>query len=98
MIDFSLTDEQKQLQDLARKFTREEIIPRAPHYDQTGEFPHEIMKKAWQLGIMNAHVPADFGGLGLGCLEDCIIVEELAFGCSGVSTALGTNGLACAPL
>ena len=98
MIDFSLSDEQKQLQELARKFAKEEIIPKAPHHDETGEYPREIAKKAWELGIMNTHIPAEYGGLGLGVLEGCIITEELAYGCTGIATAMEANTLAAAPI
>lgn len=98
MIDFSLSDDQKQLQDLARKFAKEEIIPKAAHHDETGEYPNEIVKKAWELGLLNTHVPAEFDGLGLGTLEACIIAEEFAYGCSGISTAMEANSLAAAPV
>ena len=98
MIDFSLTDEQKQLQEMARKFTKEEIIPKAAHHDQTGEYPLEIAKKAWELGLMNTHVPQEFGGLGLGVIDGCIITEEVAYGCTGIATALEANALAAAPI
>lgn len=56
-----LNDEQKALQDLARKFTKEEIIPNAAHYDKTGEYPWPIVKKAWSVGLMNSHVPEHCG-------------------------------------
>lgn len=98
MIDFTLTDEQRQLQELARKFTKDEIIPRAAHHDETGEYPYEIAKKAWELGLANTHVPVEYGGLGLGVLEGCIISEEFAYGCSGIATAMEANGLASAPV
>src|SRR6478752_8643314 len=98
MINFSLSDDQKQLQELARKFAKEEIIPKAAHHDKTGEYPREIAKKAWELGLMNTHVPQEFGGLGLGVLEGCIITEELAYGCTGIATAMEANGLASAPV
>src|SRR6185295_18692999 len=78
MIDLTLSDEQKQLQEMARKFAKEEIIPKAAHHDETGEFPLEICRKAWELGLMNTHVPAEYGGIGLGVLEEAIIGEELA--------------------
>jgi len=80
MIDFSLTEEQQALQELARKFAREEMAPKAAHHDETGEFPREIAKKAWELGLMNTHVPPEYGGMGLGVLDGCIITEELAWG------------------
>lgn len=98
MINFSLSDEQKQLQDMARKFAKEEIIPKAAHHDKTGEYPKEIAKKAWELGLMNTHIPTDCGGLGLGVLEGCIIAEELAYGCTGICTAMEANTLAAAPV
>ena len=98
MIDFSLTDEQTQLQDLARKFAREEISPKAAYHDQTGEFPREIVRKAWEIGLMNTHVPAEYGGPGLGVLDGCLITEELAYGCTGIATAMEANGLAAAPV
>lgn len=98
MLNFSLSDEQKQLQDLARKFAKEEIIPKAAHHDKTGEYPREIAKKAWDLGLMNTHIPQDCGGLGLGVLEGCIITEELAYGCTGIATAMEANTLAAAPI
>ena len=94
MIDFSLTDEQKQLQDMARKFAKEEIIPKAAHHDEKGEYPREIAKKAWELGLMNTHVPQEYGGMGLGVLDGCIITEELAYGCTGIGTAMEANTLA----
>lgn len=58
-----LDDEQKALQDLARKFTREEIIPTAAHYDKTGEYPWPIVKKAWEVGLMNGHIPEHCGNV-----------------------------------
>src|SRR5437870_1881899 len=98
MIDLELSDEQKQLKELARKFAKEEIIPKAAHFDQTGEFPKEIARKGWEIGLMNVHVPQDFGGLGLGVLEEALIAEELAYGCSGIETAMFVNSLASAPV
>ncbi len=98
MIDFTLSDEQKQLQELARKFTKDEIIPKAPAHDKDGKYPHEIVKKAWEVGLMNTHVPEAYGGMGLGVLEGCIITEEFAYGCTGIATAMEANTLASAPV
>jgi Acyl-CoA dehydrogenases len=66
VIDFSLTEEQQQLQALAREFALKEIIPKAAYHDETGEFPRDICKKAWELGLMNTHIPSEYGGAGLG--------------------------------
>lgn len=90
---FGLTDEQKQMQDIARKFAREEIIPVASHHDKTGEYPWDIVKKAWSLGLMNNHIPQDIGGLGLDVFTTCLIAEELAYGCTGIMTALEASSL-----
>ncbi|XP_038216154.1 probable medium-chain specific acyl-CoA dehydrogenase, mitochondrial isoform X1 [Zerene cesonia] len=96
---FELNDEQKALQDLARKFTREEIIPVAAQYDKSGEYPWPIVKKAWEVGLMNGHVPEHCGGLGnFGVFDECIIGEELAFGCTGIVTAVGGTGLGQTPV
>lgn len=98
MVTFELSDEQKELQRLAREFTAKEITPKAAHHDETGEYPHEIAKKAWELGIMNTHVPQDCGGMGLGVFDGGLITEELAYGCTGICTAMEANHLATAPL
>jgi acyl-CoA dehydrogenase len=98
MIDFHLSDEQKQFRDLAREFARKEIVPKARHHDETGEYPMEICRKAWELGLMNTHIPADYGGLGLGVLEGCLIAEEIAWGCTGIGTAMEANTLAQGPV
>ncbi len=98
MIDFSLTDEQKELQKLAREFAQREIAPRAAHHDETGEFPREVVKKGWEIGLMNTHVPEEYGGLGLGVIDGCLIGEEIAAACSGIGTAMEANQLAEAPV
>lgn len=56
-----MTSEQYEIQQLARKFSREEIIPKASYYDRTGEFPWQIVKKAHALGLMNVYVPKEIG-------------------------------------
>ncbi|XP_033642762.1 medium-chain specific acyl-CoA dehydrogenase, mitochondrial-like [Asterias rubens] len=95
---FELSDEQKEYQELARKFTKEEIIPKAAEHDKTGEYPVEIIKKAFDLGLMNSHIPASVGGLGLGILDSCIIAEEFAYGCTGIQTAIEANSLGQMPV
>ncbi|XP_026758953.1 probable medium-chain specific acyl-CoA dehydrogenase, mitochondrial isoform X3 [Galleria mellonella] len=95
---FELSDEQKALQELARKFTREEIIPAAAQYDKSGEYPWPILKKAWELGLMNGHVPVHCGGLGLGVFEACLVSEEIAFGCSGIMAAIYITEVGQAPV
>ncbi len=98
MIDFSLTEEQRELQKLARDFAQREIAPHAAHHDETGEFPRDIVRKGWEIGLMNTHIPEEYGGLGLGVLEGCLIGEEIAAACSGIGTAMEANQLAEAPV
>jgi acyl-CoA dehydrogenase len=98
MVSFELSEEQKALKDLAAKFTQEHIIPNAKHHDETGEYPMEIIKKAWEVGLMNPHIPQEYGGLGLGVFEECLIAEETGYGCTGITTAMAANSLASAPV
>ncbi|MCI4349383.1 MAG: acyl-CoA dehydrogenase family protein [Thermoplasmata archaeon] len=98
MPDFSLSEEDRSLQDLARKFAKTEMAPHAAECDRTGRFPEEIYRKGWELGLMNLNVPTEFGGSGLGLLQQCLIVEELAHACGGMTTSIIANCLALEPL
>ena len=98
MVDFTLTDEQKALREMARDFAEKEIRPVAWTYDRDGTWPQEIIEKAWEVGLMNTHVPEAYGGPDLPALDGCVIEEELAWGCSGIQTSVGANGLAAAPV
>jgi acyl-CoA dehydrogenase len=98
MVDFTLTDEQKNLRDLAHDFATKEIRPVAWEFDRDGTWPGEILRKAHEVGLMNTHAPEEYGGAGLGFLDGCIVEEELAWGCSGIQTSLGANGLASTPV
>jgi acyl-CoA dehydrogenase len=98
VVDFTPTDEQKALRDMARDFAEKEIRPVAWQYDRDGTWPQEIIEKAWEVGLMNTHVPEEYGGPEASYLDGCIIEEELSWGCSGIQTSLGANGLASAPV
>jgi acyl-CoA dehydrogenase len=98
VVDFTLTDEQKNLRDLAHDFAEKEIRPVAWEYDKEGTWPQDVINKAHEVGLMNTHVPEEYGGAGLDYLDGCLIEEELAWGCSGIQTSLGANGLAGAPV
>lgn len=110
MLQFiELNETQREFQDTARKFAREEVIPLAPVLDKTGEYPWELFKKAHSLGLINCHIPEEcgksihkcckqfvnfttLGGLNMGVFDACIILEEIAYGCTGIATALeGTS-------
>jgi acyl-CoA dehydrogenase len=98
VVDFTLTDEQKNLRDLAHDFAANEIRPVAWEYDKEGTWPEDIINKAWEVGLMNTHIPEEYGGAGVGYLDGCLIEEELSWGCSGIQTSVGCNGLATAPV
>jgi acyl-CoA dehydrogenase len=98
MIDLSLTDEQLKLQAKAREFAQEFMIPYAQYYDKTGEFPRPIIKACWDQGLMNLSIPKEYGGPGLGSLEQCIVVEEMAAGCAGMTTSIYVNSLGAEPI
>jgi acyl-CoA dehydrogenase len=98
MPDFSLTAEQESVRDLARKFARTEMAPHAAECDKTGRFPEEIYRRAYELGLMNLNIPAEYGGTGLGLFEQCLIVEELAYACGGMTTSIIANCLALEPI
>uniref|UniRef100_A0A8C6TU03 Medium-chain specific acyl-CoA dehydrogenase, mitochondrial n=1 Tax=Neogobius melanostomus TaxID=47308 RepID=A0A8C6TU03_9GOBI len=93
-----LSEQQKEFQLLARKFAREEIVPAAAMYDRTGEYPFPVIKKAWELGLVNGHIPEEYGGMGLSIFDTCLITEELAFGCTGIQTAIEANSLGQMPV
>jgi acyl-CoA dehydrogenase len=97
-INFELTDEQKQLQKMARDFAAREIIPVAEHFDRTAEFPIDIIKKGREIGLVNLNIPLDYGGPGASVFEECVAGEELAYGCSGISTAMSVNNLSSLPI
>merc|ERR1712141_286750 len=87
-LNFNVTEEQQEFLDLAEQFTKNEIIPVAPHYDRTGEYPWPVLKKAHETGLMNLHIPQEYGGMGLGTLD----------GCTGIMTAIEANGLGSMPV
>jgi acyl-CoA dehydrogenase len=98
VVDFTLTDEQKALRELAHDFAAKEIRPVAWEYDKDGTWPQDIIDKAHEVGLMNVHIPEEYGGPGLSYLDGCLIEEEISWGCSGIGTSLGANGLAGAPV
>ena len=97
-VSFALTDEQKALRELAREFARREIRPRAAEYDERSTHPADVIAMAHELGLLNPHIPAEYGGLELSGFDGALIGEELAWGCSGMATSIVANGLGVAPL
>jgi acyl-CoA dehydrogenase len=98
LVDFTLTDEQKDIREMSHDFATKEIRPVAWDYDRDATWPQEIIEKAWEVGLMNSHIPEEHGGPGLDFLTGCLIEQELGWGCSGIATSLMANGLATAPV
>lgn len=98
MIDFSLTEEQKALQEMAREFAEKEMKPNAAKYDKGEEFPEDVMKKAFEVGFLTCTIPSEYGGGGLSDIDTVIISEELAAGCAGMYTTMMVNALAYTPV
>ncbi len=98
MIDFSLSDEQKQIQALARQFAREVIAPVASRHDADESYPGDVVARAAELGLLNTGIPEDLGGLGLSMLDEVIVGEELAWGCMGIYTILMASELGITPI
>ena len=98
MVDFTLSEEQLMLQELAREFAAENVRPMAEHWDATSEFPMEAIEVAHDLGLMNLHVPEEYGGMGMGTMDEVVVQEEFAWGDPGFATAAYSNGLTAAPI
>jgi acyl-CoA dehydrogenase len=97
-VSFALADEQKELRALAREFAEKEIRPRAAEYDEHQTHPADVIEKAHELGLMNVHVPEEYGGLGLSTFEGILIGEELSWGCAGMAVSLTANTLGAGPV
>lgn len=97
-MQFELTQEQRQIQELANQFSRREILPHAVLADRDSAFPMAVHDKAVELGLVNVTLPEAVGGAGLGCMELVLITEALCHGCLGIGTTLCINTLAAEPL
>jgi len=98
VIDFSLTEEQKALQEMAREFAEKEMKPKAAKYDKGEEFAEDVMKKAFEVGFLTCTIPKEYGGGGLSDIDTVIISEELARACAGMYTTMMVNALAYTPI
>jgi alkylation response protein AidB-like acyl-CoA dehydrogenase len=97
-VSFALTDEQKELRALAREFATKEIRPKSADYDERSHHPDDLIGKAHSVGLMNLHVPEEYGGLALSSFDGMLVGEELNWGCSGIGTSIGANGLGSGPV
>jgi len=98
MLNFSLSEEQKQLQLKVRDFALKEVLPSSWYYDEIDEIPRHILKRAYEEGIMNSDIPKKYGGQGLGLVDAAILTEEIAAACPGIATSIFDNSLGMEPL
>jgi acyl-CoA dehydrogenase len=98
LISFQLTAKQIALREKARKFALDEVLPVARQYDESGEFPREVIEKAHQRGLMNLGIPKEFGGSGCTSMDSVLVVEEMAAACAGMTTSIYVNDLGAAPI
>ncbi len=97
-MDYLLTEEQQMLQDLARQISEERIKPIRAQLDEEETFPWDLMADLAQADLCGTIIPEEYGGLGLGCLENCLVLEALAQGCVGVATTYAASFLGAYPL
>jgi len=98
MLSFDLSPEQLALQENVARFTRDRIVPNAAELDRESTFPYEILKEAWELGLIAPIVPPEYGGAGASHVDQALICEELSYGCSGIETSIAASTLAATPV
>jgi alkylation response protein AidB-like acyl-CoA dehydrogenase len=91
---FDLTDDQRQIQEMAQKFTADAITPHAAEWDEKHIFPRDTIKAAAELGFAAIYVSEESGGIGLGRLESALIFEAMAYGCPSTSAFISIHNMA----
>lgn len=98
MIDYGFTEEQNMIRDLAMQIAEEKIKPVRAELDEKSEYPEEIMKVLAESDLFRVFVPEEYGGLGGGTLELCIVTEELSKACGGIAVTYAASGLGTLPI
>ena len=94
MTQFDLTDDQRQIQEMAQKFTADTITPFAAEWDEKHIFPRDTIRAAAELGFGSIYVSEESGGIGLGRLEAALIMEAMAYGCPSTSAFISIHNMA----
>jgi len=97
-MDYGLTELQEEIRSLARRIAEEKVLPERARLDEEEEYPHEIMKALAKADLMGVYIPEEYGGLGGGCMELCLAVEELSRVCGAVAVCFAANALGAYPL
>ena len=92
-MDYFLTEQQKEIRNLTRTIAEEQVLPVRAELDEKEEFPREIMKILADAGLFGVYIPEEYGGLGGGLLDLCLVVEELSRVCSGIAVSYAASGL-----
>jgi acyl-CoA dehydrogenase len=93
-----LSPEQESLREIAYRFAADKIRPVAGALDERAEFPKVLIKEGQSLGLINLTLPVECGGSGLSIFDACLVIEEIAWGCSGFATSMVANDLALTPI
>jgi len=91
---FDLTDDQREIQELARRFTADRITPHAAEWDEKHIFPRDTIKAAAELGFAAIYVSEESGGIALGRLEAALIMEAMSYGCPSTSAFISIHNMA----
>ena len=94
MTQFDLTEDQRAIQDMARRFTADAITPFAAEWDEKHIFPRDAIRAAAELGFGSIYVSEASGGIGLGRLEAALIMEAMAYGCPSTSAFISIHNMA----
>ncbi|TAL30188.1 MAG: acyl-CoA dehydrogenase [Spirochaetes bacterium] len=98
MLDFTLTPEQEVLKMKAREFALRTVLPAAWRFDESDEVPLEVLRAAYEAGLMNVDIPVEYGGKGMGLMEIALLTEEVAAACPGIATSIFANSLGFEPI
>lgn len=98
MLDFHLTEQQLDLQQKARNFAREQVLPVAAYYDEIDDVPEKVLRAAYEAGLLSGDIPEAYGGKGYNAVEGVIVTEEIAAACPGIATSVFDNSLGMEPL
>lgn len=90
-MDFSLSEEQRMIQEAAREFAHEQILPHAREWDRQGWFPRELLSRMGELGFLGVPIPEKYGGAGLDYISEAVVFEEVGYADSSVRTTLSVQ-------
>ena len=94
-MDFSLSDDQREMQAMVQRFAQNELAPKAAELDETGRFPAENFAKMGELGLLGLLVPEAYGGVGASVLTMCVVMEEIAYACSATALSYLAHATLC---